>query len=194
MTDKNEITGFVLAGGRSLRMGSDKASIVLNDTTFIQRSIDALKPLVTKVLVVSDNLEHDNFGVERIKDLIKDSGPLAGLHAALSYSETKYNIVLSCDVPLITNRIPKLLINEIDDAFDVVQVKSNGKTMPITALYKKRCARQIEDLLLNGERRLRVAVSTLKTKTVKLNSSLSREVTNINTIKELKQIQYAVAD
>lgn len=194
MVEKKEITGFVLAGGKSLRMGSDKASVKLKNTAFLQKSIDALKPLVNNVVVVSDKIEHSNFGVSRIEDEIKDAGPLAGLHAALMNTQTEFNIILSCDVPLITSRIPELLIENIGNDFDVVQVESDGKTMPITALYHKRCLGKIVELLNSGERRMRFAVKTLKTKTITLNKSLSKQVTNVNTKKELKEIEHAIAD
>ena len=194
MVDRKYVTGYVLAGGKSSRMGTDKASLKFNNMAFLQKSIEALNPLVSEVIVVSDIKAHSNFGVTRIEDLIKGSGPLAGLHAALSHSKTKYNVILSCDIPLITSRIPQLLLDHINDAYDVIQTESKGKTMPITALYQKRCTQKIEDLLMRGERRMTEAVKILNSKTISLHTDLSQEVINVNTKDELKEIEHAIAD
>jgi len=188
MINKNNLTGIILAGGKSSRMGADKGTLLLKEKAFIQHIIDAMKPLVTDIVIVSDNPNHSSFGVERIQDIIKDAGPLAGIYSGLQHSKTDYNLVVSCDVPLITSEVLQQLIENHEKCVDLVQLESYKKTMPLTALYNKTCKQTIETLLNKGERRVRFAASQLKTKTIKLDDNLSSAIKNINTKEEFNAI------
>ena len=112
MLEKENITGIILAGGQSSRMCRDKGMLDLNVKAFIQYSIEALIPLVSKIIIISDNPDYDDFDAERIKDLIKNSGPLAGIYTGLNASKTEYNLILSCDIPLVQSKALKSLIEE----------------------------------------------------------------------------------
>ena len=141
---------------------------------------------------MSNNSEYDQFGYERIEDDIKDSGPLAGLYSGLKHSETDYNLVLSCDIPMITTDILKKLIDADYKNYEVVQIQSQQKTMPLIALYNKQCADTCLQLLQQGEKRLRVAVSQLKVKTILVDSEFDVLVKNVNTKEDLKTINHAI--
>jgi len=188
MVHKRNITGIILAGGESSRMGTDKGTLVLKEKTFIQHIIDAIKPLVSDIIIVSDNPNHDEFEIVRIEDVIKSAGPLAGLYSGLQYSKTDYNLVVSCDVPLITSKVLQQLIENYEEGLDVIQLESQQKTMPLTALYNKTCQQTIKQLLDKGERRVRFAVSQLKTRTIMLDDNLSSALININTKEEFDAI------
>jgi len=192
MTHGKNITGIVLAGGRSSRMGSDKGLLKLNDKLFIEHIMLAMKPLVDSIIIVSNNNTYDQFGYERITDEVKDAGPLAGLYSGLSHSKTRYNLVLSCDIPLIQTEVLKTLIDTDYKNYDVVQIQSENKTMPLIALYNKECMDKCLKLLHDGERRLRVAVGQLNTKTVSIQPRWQEYVKNINTKDDLNEITNAV--
>lgn len=190
MIDKKDITGIILAGGKSSRMGTDKGFLKLNNKLFIEYSIEALQPLVSQMLIVSNNPDYDVFKMERVDDLIKDAGPLAGIYSGLKHSRTKYNLVLSCDIPLIKKEVLEKLIEAIDGNFDILQIESNGKSMPLIAMYKKICETTFYKLLQNDERRLHVAINQCKVKNIVLNSESDLYTTNINTPEELKTIAH----
>lgn len=190
MKEKTQITGIILAGGKSSRMGSDKGFLDLNGKSFMTRIIEVLKPLVKEIIIVSDASEYDVFNLKRVEDKIEASGPLAGLYTGLFHSETENNIVLSCDVPLINSVVLKKLIDGISSESDVIQIESEGKTMPLIALYKKDCMHHFLKQLDQGERRLQVAVEGLKTKTIKLSPYLEGNARNINTIGELNELRH----
>ncbi|HEY5688834.1 MAG TPA: molybdenum cofactor guanylyltransferase [Yeosuana sp.] len=194
MIHKKDMTGIILAGGKSSRMGTDKGLLNLNGKCFIEYSIAAMKPLVSQILLVSNNTDYDMFNLKRVEDLIKEAGPLAGLYSGLKASKTEYNLVLSSDIPLIKTEILKKLINEFEEPFDVVQAMSKNKSMPLIALYRKRCEKVFYDLLKNNERRLQVAVSQCKVKNIVLNPSLELFVTNINTPEDLEKMVYENKD
>jgi molybdopterin-guanine dinucleotide biosynthesis protein A len=188
MVEKKDITGIILAGGKSSRMGTDKGFMIFNEKPFIQYSIDALKPLVSDIMIVSDNSNYDVFGHKRVHDIIKGAGPVSGIYSGLSASKTDYNLVLSCDIPLIKTGILEKLIENIDNDSEIIQIESNDKTMPLIALYNKKCAKVFFDALQNDERRLRRVISSLKTKNVVLNVDNQKTTMNINTQEELKTI------
>ncbi|NCO64794.1 MAG: molybdenum cofactor guanylyltransferase [Flavobacteriales bacterium] len=194
MVNKKDITGIILAGGKSSRMGgTDKGFLKLNGKTFIEYSIEAIKPLVSQIMIVSNNPDYDVFKLKRVDDIIKDSGPLAGIYSGLQHSKTDYNLVLSCDIPLIKTGILEHLIEEQDGFHDVIQLVSNHKPMPLIAMYTKRCETLFYEHLQNNERRLHVALSHLKVKNIVLLNSESELLTlNINTPEELKTLKYDI--
>ncbi|TGV01484.1 molybdenum cofactor guanylyltransferase [Flavivirga rizhaonensis] len=194
MIDKKNITGIILAGGKSSRMGTDKGFLILNEKPFIQHSMDALKPLVSEIIIVSDNPDYDILGYKRVTDTIKDAGPVAGICSGLEASKTDYNLVLSCDIPLIkTGILDKLIVNTDADS-DIIQIESNGKTMPLIALYKKQCSSIFSNLLKKDERRLRIAVNQCRVKNISLSYHDYKTTMNVNTKEELKQLEDAHKD
>lgn len=194
MVDKKDITGIILAGGKSSRMGRDKGFLKLNGKPFIQYSIDALKPLVSEIIIVSDNTEYDVFGFMRINDLIKKSGPIAGIYAGLEASTTEHNLILSCDIPLINSDILKRLIDGIDLKSEIIQIESDGKTMPLIAIYKRQVKHTFNSFLKADERRLRVAIKSCRTKNIILDKAHEICTMNVNTQKELKVVEDAYKD
>ncbi|MBT3587148.1 MAG: molybdenum cofactor guanylyltransferase [Flavobacteriaceae bacterium] len=200
MKNKKHITGIILAGGKSSRMGTDKGFVLYKNKSFVQHIIEALQPLVDEIIIVSNNPDYDVFAlrhrsendfilIKRVGDLIENAGPLAGVYTGLDYSETENNLVISCDVPLINSETLTLLIDGIEDHTEVVQLESNGKSMPLIAMYKKQSKEVFYSLLKDGERRLRVALTHVKVKTIVLTKNQDRFTSNINTLKNLNEIE-----
>lgn len=137
MPEKENITGIILAGGKSSRMGMDKGFILYEGKPFVNHIIDALKPLVKDILIVSDHPQYDALGYKRIKDILPEAGPLSGLCSGLLKSESHLNLVLSCDIPLITSEILEKLLNAYKEGTNAVVCKVNNKVMPLVALYNR---------------------------------------------------------
>lgn len=189
MIDIKYITGIILAGGKSTRMGIDKGFLILNEKPFIQYSINALQPLVSEIIIVSDNPSYDVFRLKRVNDITKDAGPVAGICSGLEASITDYNLILSCDIPLINSKILQKLIDNIDDTSEIIQIENNKKTMPLIALYKRQCKEVFNKLLQKNERRLRVVVSKCKEKNIPIDIEEHYATTNINTKNEFKLLK-----
>ncbi len=194
MIQKTNITGIILAGGKSSRMGSDKGFLKLNKKPFVQYSIEALKPFVSEIMIVSDNSAYDIFGLKRITDCIKNAGPVSGIYSGLEASKTDYNLILSCDIPLITSEVLQKLIDAIDDASEIIQVESEGKSMPLIALYKKSAKEKFINFLKQDERRLRVVIKACTYKNVVLNKANQNSTLNVNTKEEFKHMEDAYND
>ena len=190
MMNKKNITGIILAGGKSSRMGSDKARILFKGKAFIEHVIQALKPVVDDILIISNNKEHDHFSYKRISDTLDDAGPMAGLHAGLACSNTENNLVLSCDVPLIQTSVLEMIIAHNEEGKDVILLKEGSKSHPLIALYKKRTAPHLFSLLNHGERRLSTAINGLNVKSISVPKAKQEALRNINTMSDLNSIEY----
>jgi len=192
MIEKKHITGIILAGGKSSRMGSDKGLLLLKNKPFILHIIEALQPLVNDIIIVSNNTDYDVFNLKRVNDLIENTGPLAGVYTGLHYSNTENNLVLSCDVPLINTEILEKLTKNVEKNIDVIQLESNGKTIPLIAIYKKRCESKFLGFLKKGKKRLQFAVTQCNVKTIVLNKELEKFTANVNTLNNLKELEQIV--
>ncbi len=192
MSKENNITGIILAGGKSSRMGTEKGLMLLKNKPFVHYTIEAMRPLVDDIIIVSSNPLYDTFNIKRIEDIIPDAGPIAGIHAGLTHSKTKHNLILSCDVPFVTTTLLKKLVQHQKDNYDIVQFEAKGKTMPLIALYQKRCGEKCLELLNSDEKRLRKLVSEANTKTISVTEEDYFLVTNINTITDLKMTTNAI--
>ena len=186
---KKNITAIILAGGKSSRMGSDKALLLYKNKTFLEHVVCAIKPLVDEVLIISNNKDHQLDGCKTIPDLILNSGPIAGIYTGLKHSKTENNLVLSCDIPLVKTSILELIIKNNDSDKEVVQLINEQNQMPLIALYKKRLAPYFLSQLNKGQRRLIHAINNLKTKEVFVKKEESAFLLNINTLNEFKTLK-----
>ena len=190
LSSKNKITGIVLAGGKDCRMGSEKGLVFYRGKRFVQYSLDALSPIVSQTLIISDNPAYDRFEGQRIEDDIKEAGPLAGIYSGLIHAPTKYSLVLGCDMPLISTFVLQKLIAQIRSDRDAVQFKVGNRPIPLVAVYHRRCAPKFLVLLNRGERQVERAVEALrKVETLELEEGLGQTLLSINTKEELKSIQ-----
>jgi molybdopterin-guanine dinucleotide biosynthesis protein A len=144
------ITGIVLAGGRSSRMGSDKSLMKLKDKALIEYAIDALKPLCSKVVISSNNFIYEFTGCEVWPDELPDRAPMIGIYSCLKRSKTDVNIILSCDMPLMsTEMLEYLLENSLN--FDItVPVHGNQFIEPLCGIYKKSSIEILKECIGNG--------------------------------------------
>lgn len=180
-----KLTAIILAGGKSSRMGEDKGLMLFNGKPMIQFIIDTVKPLVDDVIIISNQEGYSAFGYSVYTDLIKNSGPLAGLYTGLTYTKTEKNVVLSCDVPFVTENVIKELIKNCSDVNGVI-CENEGKTHQLIGIYDKFCADFFKNELENGQRKVKLALQKLNFKTIKLNHFENKVFNNINSKDDIK--------
>lgn len=188
MNSSNDITALILAGGKSERMGTDKALIDFNGQSFIESSIHAVKPLCSRILILGDPTKYAHLGYEVIPDLIENSGPLAGLYTGLSASLSELNVVLSCDIPLIQLGIIEKLLKEYDSTLDALVCESKGQLNPLVGIYHKRTAPIAKQQLEDHQRSMMKFLGRLDYKTLELQEEETHILKNINTSIELKEL------
>ena len=95
-----QLSGFVLAGGKSTRMGQDKAAVTLNGRTLLEHALAALREVCRDVAILG---KYDLYGALApvYEDIFPGCGPLGGIHAALSNSQTQYNLIIGVDTPFL---------------------------------------------------------------------------------------------
>ena len=168
------MTGIVLCGGRSTRMGQDKASLRCGDETLLERAVRVVKEVADEVIVVARPVEDRDTGggnpffglpVVLVHDPIADLGPLAGIAAGLSASTTDLNIVIACDMPLIRAAVLRRLLDLRGNA-DICLAVIDGRASPLCAVYRSSVAVAAQQLLAAGERRVMRLLDQVQTKRV----------------------------
>jgi len=150
----NSVTGIVLAGGRSRRMGTDKSLMKLNGKSMIEYSIEALKPLCNKVVISSNNFIYDYTGCEVWPDELPDQAPIVGIYSCLKRSATEYNIILSCDIPLMSTVMLEYLLANSENHDITVPVHDNSLIEPLCGVYKQSAMGILKKYIDRGNFRL----------------------------------------
>jgi molybdenum cofactor guanylyltransferase len=132
-----EITGFVLAGGLSRRMGQDKSLMPFKGRPLISHAIDILSPVCRKVVISSNQAVYEFTGCEVWPDVLPVHAPMIGLYSCLLRSGTDWNILLSCDMPLVDRRLFRFLLERRTGYETVIPVNSGGMGEPLCGLYKR---------------------------------------------------------
>ena len=95
----------ILCGGKSSRMQSEKGLVLYQNKTFIEHIIEAVLQISKTVQLITNGSDYDYLPYRKIKDIIIDKGPIGGIYSALVNSETEMNLILSCDIPLISTKM-----------------------------------------------------------------------------------------
>lgn len=152
------INFYLLAGGKSSRMGTDKGLLTMHGKYMIEFAIDQIKPIAKKIVIVTDNKAYSKFNLELVADEIKDIGPAAAIYSALKHSDTKFNFIMSCDMPFITSEAIQYLISQRAD-FEITLPVFDQQTEPLFALYTKNIADEWLKKLQQGNYKLQELVN-----------------------------------
>jgi molybdopterin-guanine dinucleotide biosynthesis protein A len=149
------ITGAVLAGGKSLRFGKNKALQQYGGKRLLEWAIESLRPFCDPIMVVVNDIgPYMDAGVMLAMDMIPHQGPLGGIYTALLFSPVEWVLVKATDMPFLVPDLASLLI-EAKDGFDAVVPKLNDSYDPLVALYNRRCLPAIaRRLAVPDERRV----------------------------------------
>lgn len=145
------IEAYILIGGRSTRLGRAKAFADVGGTTLARRALETVRDsgIACKITFVAGS--QTQFAIEAVTldapfifDLIPGRGPLGGLHAALSYSQTPWVFLLACDYPLVTHELIGFLAGGLPDSGGaVVPEQADGRLQPLCAFYNTAMARPL---------------------------------------------------
>jgi molybdopterin-guanine dinucleotide biosynthesis protein A len=139
----SQLQGFILAGGQSRRMGTDKSRLKIENETFTERIYKTLLELTDTITVVRAE-----------QDVYPNWGALGGLHTALSVCESEWALVVACDLPFVTAELFKHLASLRTDHDAVVPLQSDGRPQPLAAFYRTQpCRARATELIETGHRR-----------------------------------------
>ncbi len=144
------MTGVILAGGHSTRMGQNKALLKIGDTTLIKRVFTILEPLFKEVIVVTNNPgDFTDLPCRKISDSPLGVGVPSALYAALEASRTERICVVPCDAPFLSAGLLSLM-GQIDADYDVLLPVSATGIKPLHAIYSRSCRTVLKQLFAQG--------------------------------------------
>ena len=142
--------GIILAGGKSRRIGGNKAFLKLGGRTFIEIIVDKLRLLFKQVIIVANTPgDYRHLQVQIVKDLIPGKGSLGGIYSGLFHSESHHNFVTACDMPFLNVEVIKYMQNTIE-GYDVIIPKRQKGLEPLHAFYSRNCLRPIKKYIDSG--------------------------------------------
>jgi molybdenum cofactor guanylyltransferase len=148
-----DVEGFVLAGGKSSRMGQDKALIRFNGEPLISRALKQLKSVANTVRIAGNRDDLERFA-PALPDRWKDCGPLAGIHASLSASSSDWNIFLPVDMPLLPPSFLQWMLNRVRQTGALATLPTiAGIPQPLVAVYHRALLPGLEASLKSGARK-----------------------------------------
>jgi molybdopterin-guanine dinucleotide biosynthesis protein A len=168
MISKKKITGIVLAGGKSSRMGQEKGLMQLDGKALIAYALGALAPLCSEIFISSNSHAYDHLGYRVVPDIVTNSGPMGGIYSCMLQSQAEGNkksspqshkgteenkawfFVLSCDLPRITSEIVAHIISLSDDADITVPWHGDEHYEPLCAVYNSRLLPLMESYIRAG--------------------------------------------
>lgn len=184
-----KITGIILAGGKSSRMGQDKGLLELKGKPLVEYSIEALKPLCSEIIIIANSDDYKQFGVPVYSDIYINKGPLGGIYTGLKNSKSETNIILSCDTPFITSEYLKWLISK--HSTSITFSTWGDKIHPLASIFDRSTIDSIKDLIEKDQLKMMSLQTREEVQIVNAEENPifeERIFTNVNTQTELNQL------
>jgi molybdenum cofactor guanylyltransferase len=186
------LSAFVLAGGKSSRMGTDKAFLEFEGRTLLARILDLARSVAADVRIVGDPNKFSAFS-PTVEDIFVDCGPLSGIHAALQNSNSELNLMLAVDMPFLSFALLQHLITKARNsptAAVTVPRAANG-WQPLCAVYRRSFAASAENALCAGHYKVdalfsEVAVQAIEEKELEEAGFARRIFSNVNTPEDVR--------
>ena len=149
-----EIGAVILAGGRSKRIGRDKALITIDNLPLIEILLNRLKKVFNDIIIIGEKKpDYLKFGLRVFEDVVKGCGPLGGIHSGLANSKWEQNFFFACDMPFVNVELVRYM-SGLASGFDVVIPQMGRKLEPLHCVYSKACLTPIEKQLKKGDRKI----------------------------------------
>jgi molybdopterin-guanine dinucleotide biosynthesis protein A len=163
--------GFVLAGGKSSRMGADKAFLDFGGQTLLDRALNVMGTVCDRVAIVGDPARFAKYESAKhgwvVADIFPGCGPLAGIHAALVSSTAELNLMLAVDMPFVSAELLAFLFGAAEDPDSIVTVPRTGKGLqPLSAVYRRDFSAVADQALRAGKYKIDAAFSSVAVRVI----------------------------
>ncbi len=182
------LTVFILCGGKSSRMQSEKGLVLFQEKPFIEHIIQAILPITDQIKLITATKEYDYLPYQKIPDIISDKGPLGGIYTALTNSEIEFNLILSCDIPLISTELLTELISKHNNEAEVTVFASESKLHPLIGIYSKKVLPVIKSAIDNDQLKMMNLIAGIPHQIINIEESENFHLTNINSADELNDL------
>jgi len=161
-----DIAAYILAGGKSTRMGADKAFVQFEGQTLLARALDLARSVTEDVHIVGEKEKYSAFA-PTIEDIFPECGPLGGIHAALRASQRDLNLILAVDVPFVTAALVEHIVTLAVESSAMVTVPRAGKGwQPLCAVYRREFADAAEEALRAGRYKIDALFDDRRTRAI----------------------------
>lgn len=194
MDTKYKTTGIILSGGKSIRMGENKAFIDIDGVPIIHRIHNLFKELFQEIIIVTNQKElFSNFESKIYSDLFPNKGALGGLYTGIFFSTFNFSFCVACDMPYIKKSLVQYLLNHIKDD-DVIVPQTKDGLQPLHAIYSKNCLGPIKKVIEQGKYKIIDIYDMVKVKIINEKDFISLDplresFINVNTPIELLSIR-----
>ena len=161
-----DLSAAILAGGRSRRMGRDKALLTLDNHTFMERLIKELSICREVFISACKDRDYPEYGLKVVVDENPDIGPIEGIRQALKYAGTEHVFICACDMPFVTGETVRYLAGYVSPQYDAVVFQYEGRIHPLCGIYGKAVLPAAGQLITEGRYRLTGLLSGVRTKYV----------------------------
>jgi len=165
------MTSIVLAGGKSLRLGRSKCLETINGKSLIERVIERLKAVSSRILVVTSKEQLDlpaTGDAEVVVDFYPGKGPLGGIYTGLLASDSSHTLAVACDMPFLNIELLHYMI-ELSPGFDAVVPRlDEGKIEPLHAIYSKNCLDNMKTQLEHNQLEISRFLNTVRVRYIEL--------------------------
>ncbi|MFC5626574.1 molybdenum cofactor guanylyltransferase [Algoriphagus winogradskyi] len=186
MKNSANISAYVLCGGKSTRMQSEKGLVLYKGKPFIRWIVEAIMPITSNIILVTSNGDYTFMGLPMIEDTYADKGPVGGIFTALNHTDTEQNLILSCDVPKITTSLLAKLTTESKQKDALITFLSDDKNdYPLIGVYKKKALKTFSDAISAEKLKLCPLVNSISHHKIIINTEEKSLVQNINSKAEL---------
>ena len=186
------MTGIVLSGGESRRMGTDKAFLKVDGVPMIEHVLRVLRTVVSRIIIVTNIPEsYAAYDVEVVTDAYNKRGSLVGIYSGLLKSKDEYNLVVACDMPFLNSRLLSYMAGQAD-SYDIVLPKVGEFVEPLHAIYHKRLTTIMDSHIKRDQLQIRGIFSGLNIRyiteeEIDRQDPERRSFINLNTPKEYKE-------
>jgi molybdopterin-guanine dinucleotide biosynthesis protein A len=155
----------ICAGGKSSRMGTDKAFVELLGQPLVKHLLDRLKTLGHQeiFLIANHTDSYESLGLPIYKDRLPMLGALGGIYTALYYSHTPYTLILACDMPFVSTPLLAFMLQQCSPNYDVVVPLVNNRFEGMHAIYNKACLEPAAIQLEKGELKVGAFLQQVRT-------------------------------
>lgn len=180
----------ILAGGKSSRMGQNKALLQLNNVRFIDRIAEELSGFEETLISVASKGEYEDMGLPVVYDEHKDIGPMEGIYQILQNASEEYVFICAADMPFIKKELVEYMAEFISSDYDCYCLVDEDHIHPLCAIYSKKMLDVIKEQIESGNYRLLNVLRAVRTKYISLEKSCfdKRVVRNINTRQEYAKL------
>jgi len=186
-----EIAIIILAGGKSTRMKTDKGMVSFMGKPLIFHMLEIAKQLSDDIIIIANKEEYRLLGYPCFEDVIKDSGPIAGIYTGLVNTKKRKNLVLSCDSPFVDVDFLKDMIASYGNE-DVLVPKHKDRIEPLSAIYDWNCTDIFKERLSQGKFKMMDALSSVNSTLFEVNEKRWDSkwlFINLNSMEELSSAE-----